>query len=237
MDVGGTRMSKRMNEHFFETRLEASEAAAKRMAELLSNRLDNQAEASIIVSGGTTPGQCLAALAKTPLDWQRVQVALSDERWVPADHEDSNEKLVRESLLVDEAATAQLLPVYAADVSPEQRCEALQNPLPALPFSCSLIGMGADGHFASLFPDAEQLALGLDVECGRLYIPVTTKASPHPRISMTLAGISRSDEIALLFFGEEKLDVYKKALESTNGFPVSRLLRQKRAPVRLFWAP
>jgi len=230
-------MSKQMNEHFFDSRLEASEAAAKRIAELLANRLANQPKASIIVSGGTTPGQCFAALAKTPLDWQRVQVALSDERWVPAHHEDSNEKLVRESLLVDEAATAELLPVYAADVSPEQRCETLQDPLPALPFSCSLIGMGADGHFASLFPDAEQLALGMDVESGRLYIPVTTKASPHPRISMTLAGISRSDEIALLFFGEEKLDVYKKALESTNGSPVSRLLRQKRAPVRLFWAP
>lgn len=230
-------MSKQMNEHFFESRLEASEGAAKRIAELLVNRLENQARASIIVSGGTTPGQCLAALAKTPLDWQRVQVALSDERWVPADHEDSNEKLVRESLLVDEAATAELLPVYAAGVSPEKRCEALENPLPALPFSCALIGMGADGHFASLFPDAEQLESGLDVESSHLYIPVTTKASPHPRISMTLAGISRSDEIALLFFGEEKLDVYKKALESTNGFPVSRLLRQKRAPVRLFWAP
>jgi len=230
-------MSNQMQEHFFETRLEASVAAAKRIAELLAHRLENQARASIIVSGGTTPGQCLAALAKTPLDWQRVQVAMSDERWVPADHEDSNEKLVRESLLIYEAATAELLPVYAAGVSPEQRCEALQNPLPVLPFACSLIGMGADGHFASLFPDAEQLALGLDVECGRLYIPVTTGASPHPRISMTLAGISRSDEIALLFFGEEKLDVYKKALESTNGFPVSQLIRQKRAPVRLFWAP
>ena len=226
-----------MNEHFFETRLEASQAAAKRIAELLANRLASQAKASIVVSGGTTPGQCLAALAKTPLDWQRVQVALSDERWVPADHEDSNEKLVRETLLVDEAATAELLPVYAADVSPEERCEALQKPLPELPFSCSLVGMGADGHFASLFPDAEQLELGMDVESGRLYIPVTTAASPHPRISMTLAGISRSDEIALLFFGEEKLDVYKKAVASANGLPVSRLLRQKRAPVRLFWAP
>ena len=226
-----------MKEHFFETRLEASEAAAKRIAELLRHRLDNQAKASIVVSGGTTPGQCLAALAKTPLDWQRVQIALSDERWVPADHEDSNEKLVRETLLVDEAATAQVLPVHAAGVSPEERCEALQNPLPTLPFSCSLIGMGTDGHFASLFPDAEQLELGMDVESGRLYIPVTTQASPHPRVSMTLAGISRSDEIALLFFGEEKLDVYKKAVESANGLPVSRLLRQKRAPVRLFWAP
>ena len=156
---------------------------------------------------------------------------------MPPDHEDSNEKLVRESLLVDEAASATLLPVYADGVSPEERCEVLQNPLPALPFACSLIGIGTDGHFASLFPDAEQLALGLDVECGRLYIPVTTAASPHVRISMTLAGISRSDEIVLLFFGDEKLEVYKQAIAASNGFPLSRLLRQKRAPVRLFWAP
>ncbi|MGB5492270.1 MAG: 6-phosphogluconolactonase [Woeseiaceae bacterium] len=226
-----------MTEHLFETRQQASEAAAERIAELLVTRLESQAEASIVVSGGTTPRQCMSALAKTPLDWQRVQVALSDERWVAADHEDSNERLVREALLVDEAAAAKLLPVFADDVSPEERCEALQNPLPVLPFACSLIGMGADGHFASLFPDADQLTQGLDVEGGRLYIPVTTAASPHPRISMTLAGISRSDEIALLFFGEEKLAVYRQALELANGYPVSRLLRQKRAPVRLFWAP
>ncbi|MGB5626164.1 MAG: 6-phosphogluconolactonase [Woeseiaceae bacterium] len=226
-----------MTEHFFDTRLEASTAAAERMAELLAKRLDNQSQASIIVSGGTSPRDCMAALARTPLDWQRVQVALSDERWVPPDHEDSNEKLVRESLLVDEAASAQLLPVYADGVSPEERCEILQNPLPVLPFACSLIGIGTDGHFASLFPDAEQLALGLDVECGRLYISVTTAASPYVRISMTLAGISRSDEIVLLFFGDEKLEVYKQAVASSNGDPLSRLLRQKRAPVRLFWAP
>ena len=226
-----------MTEHFLDTRLEASTAAAERMAELLANRLDNQSQASIIVSGGTSPRDCMAALAKAPLDWQRVQIALSDERWVPPDHEDSNEKLVRESLLVDEAASATLLPVYADGVSPEERCESLQNLLPVLPFACSLIGIGTDGHFASLFPDAEQLALGLDVECGRLYIPVTTAASPHVRISMTLAGISRSDEIVLLFFGDEKLDVYKQAVASSNGGPLSRLLRQKRAPVKLFWAP
>jgi 6-phosphogluconolactonase len=225
-----------MTEHFFDTRLEASTAAAERMAELLAKRLDNQSQASIIVSGGTSPRDCMAALARKPLDWQRVQVALSDERWVPPDHEDSNEKLVREFLLVDAAASAQLLPVYADGVSPEERCEILQNPLPVLPFACSLIGIGTDGHFASLFPDAEQLALGLDVECGRLYIPVTTAASPYVRISMTLAGISRSDEIVLLFFGDEKLEVYRRAVASSNGDPLSRLLRQKRAPVRLYWA-
>lgn len=226
-----------MTEHFSETRFEASTAAADRITELLAKRLDHNGNASIVVSGGTSPRQCMAALANAPLDWQRVQVALSDERWVPPDHDDSNEKLVRESLLTGPAAAATLLPVYAEGVSPEERCEQLQDLLPVLPFSCSLIGIGTDGHLASLFPDAEQLELGLDVESGRLYVPVTTAASPHPRISMTLAGISRSDEIALLFFGEEKLEVYRQAKASPDAYPLSRLLRQKRAPVRLFWAP
>ena len=66
-------------------------AAAKRMAELLSRRLDNNDEASLVVSGGTSPGQCFAALAATELEWQRVQVALSDERWVSPEHDDSND--------------------------------------------------------------------------------------------------------------------------------------------------
>lgn len=226
-----------MTEHHFKTRLEASTAAADRMAELLAYRLDNQSKASIIVSGGTSPRDCMMALAKAPLDWPRVQIALSDERWVPPDHEDSNERLVRESLLVGPAASAQILPVYAEGVTPQQRCDTLQDPLPTLPFACSLIGIGTDGHFASLFPDAEQLALGLDVESGRLYIPVTTAASTYARISMTLAGISRSDEVVLLFFGDDKLAIYEQAKADAEAYPLSRLLRQKRAPIRLFWAP
>jgi len=226
-----------MTEHRFETRDEASSAAAARIAGLLAHRLDHQARASLVISGGSSPLQCFHALAGTPLDWDRVDVLLSDERWVPPDHADSNEKLAREALLVDEASAAELQAVYAEGVSPQQRCDDLQDPLPVLPFSCSLIGMGTDGHFASLFPDAEDLDFGLDVESGLLYIPVATAASPHPRISMTLGGISRSDEIVLLFFGEEKLAVYEQARAQTNGYPVSRLLRQKRAPVRVFWAP
>lgn len=226
-----------MNEHYFDTRLEASNAAAERIAERLADRLEGNRRASVIVSGGTSPQQCMAALAKTPLDWARVQVVLSDERWVPPEHADSNEKMVRESLLVDKAATATLLPIYAEDVSPAERCDELQDPLPELPFSCSLIGIGEDGHFASLFPDADELELGLDVESGRLYVPIVTAASPHLRISMTLAGISRSDEIVLLFFGEEKLDVFEQAKALAEKYPLSRLLRQKRAPVSVFWAP
>ena len=226
-----------MTDHRFATRQAASEAAADRIAELLKNRLAHHPLASAVVCGGTTPAGCFEALSQYPLDWDRVRFSLSDERWVPSDHEDSNEKLIRDSLLVGKAAVAELAPVYVADASREERCEELQDPLPVLPFSFSLIGMGADGHFASLFPDAENLDVGLAADSGRLYVPVDTAASEHPRVSMTLAGISRADEIVLLFFGDEKLEVYERAVEESNGYPVSRLLRQKRAPVRLFWAP
>ena len=223
----------------FDTREAASIAAAERIHAALTKRLALQKGASLVVSGGTTPGRCLEELAHSDADWDRVHVVLSDERWVPSDDDSSNEKLVRESLMVNGAAAARLQPAYSADEGVADRCASLDAEIRALPFpfACSLLGMGADGHFASLFPDAENLQEGLDVEGTRLGIPVSTDASPHPRISLTLAALSRSDEIVLLFFGDDKLAVYEEAKEQSNGYPVSRLLRQKRAPVRVYWAP
>lgn len=226
-------------DHIFETREQAAIAAARRIGEALLRRLDGQGEASLVVSGGTSPAGVFAELAKTTLNWPGVHVILSDERWVPPEHEDSNEKLVRETLLAGEAQDASLLPVYRPDVTIEERCseiseELLQAPFP---FACALLGMGEDGHFASLFPDAENLQEGLDVDSRQLCIPVQTAASPHPRVSLTLSALSRSDEIVLLIFGDAKRDVYEAARTSTNGTPVSHLLRQKRAPVHVYWAP
>ena len=226
-------------DHIFETREAASIAAAQQIVEALLRRLDGQGEASLVVSGGTSPAAVFAELAKTTLPWSDVHVILSDERWVPPEHEDSNEKLVRETLLAGEAQDAGLLPVYRPDVTIEDRCseineELLQAPFP---FACVLLGMGEDGHVASLFPDAENLQDGLDVDSRQLCIPVQTAASPHPRVSLTLSALSRSDEIVLLIFGDAKRDVYETAKTSTNGTPVSHLLRQKRAPVHVYWAP
>ena len=100
-----------------------------------------------------------------------------------------------------------------------------------------MLGMGADGHFASLFPDADNLATGLDVDAPVACIPVRTEASPYDRISLTLSALSRSDEVVLLFFGDDKREVYERAKDVGNGYPVSRLLVQKRAPVHVYWAP
>lgn len=226
-------------EEYFETREAASIAAAERIHAALLNRLSRQQAASLVVSGGTTPGRCLAELASTDTDWDRVHVLLSDERWVPASDVNSNEKMVRETLMVNGAAAARLQSAYSAEQSVDDRCASLDAEIRALPFpfACALLGMGADGHFASLFPNSDNLNDGLDMDGSKLCIPVSTDTSPHPRISLTLAALSRSDEIVLLFFGDDKLAIYEDAKQQSNGYPVSRLLRQKRAPVYVYWAP
>lgn len=226
-------------EHYFDSREEASRAAAEHIAEALNRRLDQQKAASLVVSGGTSPIQCFETLAHMDIDWPRVGIVPSDDRWVPSEHEDSNEKLVRSKLLVNGAANADILPFYSENMTVEERAAALDQEIRFVPFpfACSLLGMGEDGHFASLFPDAENLDEGLDLESGTLCLPVETKASPYPRISLTLAALSRSDEIVLLIFGDEKRKVYEKAKAGNARYPVTRLLRQKRAPVNVYWAP
>ena len=222
----------------FESRDAASAAAAEKIVADLERRLESQRRASIVVSGGTTPLACFAELAKADLEWARVNVLLSDERWVPADDEASNERLLRNQLLVGPAAAAHFVPMYVEGKSIEARIAELDDEgVRLLPFACALVGMGTDGHFASLFPDIENLELGLDVESRQFSIPVSTAASPHERLSLTLAALSRSDEIVLLIFGEEKRRVLERARSAPDVLPVSAMLWQKRAPVRVYWAP
>lgn len=226
-------------EYQFKTRQQASRAAAERITELLERRLAADKSAALVVSGGTTPAECFSCLADTPLDWPRVHVVMSDERWVAGDDDASNQKMIGEHLLTGQAAAAQLLPVFDACTSIAQRCEALNHEVAQLPspFACCLLGMGEDGHFASLFPDAANLAEGLDLHNTSAWMPVATAASPLMRVSMTLAALLRSDEIIVLAFGETKQAVLAAAREATDQYPVSHLLAQEKTPVRIFWAP
>ena len=229
-------MTETVAEYLFDTREDASAAVAARVAALCVQSIDNEGEARIVVSGGSTPARCFELLSGTDLDWQRVQVMLSDERWVPADNESSNERLLRDKLLVGRAGAAELLSLYRPDQGIDERATALQAAIPADGFTCSLLGMGTDGHFASLFPGAPTLEKGLDPDGDSFYLPVTTEASPHPRLSMTLSALLRSDEIQLLFFGDDKMSVYRNALSADSELPVAHLLRQTRTPVSVYWS-
>ncbi len=221
----------------YPSRESAAEAAADLLAAALERRLSAGDEASLVVAGGSTPGPTLLTLGNRKLAWERVHVLPSDERWVSDAHDDSNAAMIRSTLLAA-APDAQLKSLYADQVLPDEHVDTLETELRLLPFpfAGALLGMGEDGHFASLFPDADSLDVGLDVDVDRLAIAVRTAASPHPRISLTLAALSRSDVVVLLIFGATKLDVVKTALEQPERYPVGALLRQKRAPVSIIWA-
>ena len=226
-----------LTEYKFDTREAASAAIAARMAGLVSAQLGRDAAAHFVVGGGTTPERSFDLLSEYELDWDKVQVALSDERWVPNDHDDSNERLVRESMLKDAASAGHILPIFKTGLSADERSEELQSRKPENGFACAMVGMGIDGHFASLFPDADCLSEGLQLNNSRFYMPVRTNASPHPRISMTLSALLASDEVLLFFFGEEKLAVYDNAHTVDKTYPITALVEQDKTPVSLYWAP
>ena len=122
----------------------------------LSMALNSAGRASFSVPGGTTPGPVFDILCGLPLDWANVAVFLNDERWVDENSPRSNTRLLRERLLTDRAAVANLIPLYRDEPDPETALAALAEGIaPHLPITVLLLGMGADMHTATLFPGAE----------------------------------------------------------------------------------
>jgi 6-phosphogluconolactonase len=213
--------------------------AADLIGRALADRLQAAGQARFVATGGSTPVHTYGQLGRRNLDWRNVHITLSDERWVDPASSDSNERMLRESLLQGPAAAAQLTPLWSAAPTPEAAAERAESAVePLLPFDVVLLGMGEDGHFASLFSGSPALAEGLDPESPRLCIgvPAAEPAPPQPRISLTLRALLASRLIVLLTSGAAKRRVLQSALEGAH-LPVRSLLLQDRTPVRALWAP
>jgi 6-phosphogluconolactonase len=225
----------------FESRSAASLGAADLLASLLGNKLDEDplARTSLVVSGGSTPGHCFAHLSTKPLEWSRVTIVPSDERWVPASDPDSNEGLIRRQLLQGQAGQANVLSLFREGIKAEQAPPVIEQDLRALqrPFSVSLLGMGEDGHFASMFPDFAGLPLALDPDGKAQCVMVQTDGSPYQRISLTLSALLDSVSIVLLIFGERKRTVFESANAGGSGYPVESLLHHTVCPLTVIWSP
>jgi 6-phosphogluconolactonase len=228
-----------VTEWFFDSRLLASTEAASRITLELKTDLDSKASSVLIVSGGSSPKECFNLLADTELDWDRVQLVMSDERYVPADHIESNEGMIRRELLVGHAASASIVSMFQQGISVTDYCKRLDHDLGKLsrPYAAAVLGMGEDGHFASLFPDFDRLEEGLNLKNKQVCLPVQTAASPYPRITMTLSALLESRAVLLLFFGDEKRKVYEQSKQIGSKYPLAALLQQNKTPVHTFWAP
>ena len=224
----------------FADRATLAAALAETVATRLKSAIGEGGEASIAVSGGSTPERFLNVLSQTDLDWGNVSVTLIDERWVPSAHARSNARLVAGSLLKNRAAAARFVPLYRDAVCPEDGISSILAALTTMPmpFDAVVLGMGADGHTASFFPGGDHLAEALDPDNPALMTAITARGAGEPRMTFTLAPILASGLIVLHIEGEEKKTVLGQALADgpVEDMPVRAVLRSGR-PVTVFWAP
>lgn len=218
------------------------DAAVGVIAAALTNAVLERGRATAALSGGSTPGDIYRLLARQALPWRRITATLTDERWVDASSPDSNARLLRETLLQNKAARAALLPLKPGDAgTPEDAAAETARALaPHLPLDAVLLGMGADGHVASLFPGSPALAAGSAPDAAScIAVPAGRPAPPQPRLSLSLPVLLEARRLLLVIRGPEKLDLLQEAAstEESGVLPVSMLLRQAPTPVRVLWAP
>lgn len=181
----------------------------------LGAALRQQPRATLIVPGGTTPGPVFDDLCAVDLDWDRVDLILTDERWVPEDDAASNAALVRARLLVNKAAGARFLPYHRAGQSPEQAVPGLEDQIvPLLPASVCLLGMGEDMHTASLFPRGDALRLALDPQAPTL-VAMRAPGLAQPRVTLSAQALAASLSLHIVIIGAQK----RAALERAQGLP------------------
>jgi len=194
------------------------------------------ARATLAVSGGTSPRPLFEALASEPLDWARVDVTLVDDRWVPDTDAASNAKLVRETLLTHSASAARFAPLVDVSVSIEARIAALNADASyALP-NVAVLGMGEDGHTASIFADAPEHEWAHALQTSERYVAVHPGAAPHARVSLSMSALKRIDKLFLLISGERKLDVLKAAASAPQENAISKLANDKGVRLDVYWS-
>ncbi|CAN7174379.1 6-phosphogluconolactonase [Phenylobacterium sp. LjRoot164] len=220
----------------YATSAELAAAAAAATTQALEAALAERGAASLVGTGGRSPAPVYDLLAQAELDWSRIAVTLSDDRFVSAESPDSNERLVRERLLTGSAAAARFVPISTAADSVEAAAGKVEADVRAMaPYDVMLLGMGEDGHVASLIPGSPVLDLGMDPRGPRfcLGIPAGVGSPPIARVTMTMPALLQARLILVLISGAKKRDIVEKG----NGLPVHALLRQAKAPVRVLWTP
>ncbi|KTD05913.1 6-phosphogluconolactonase [Legionella gratiana] len=225
----------KMQLHSFSEAHLLTEDLAEQLKQILCNAIAQRGHAYMVVSGGKTPIDLFKTLAKMDLPWSKVTLTLADERCVPLNNSDRNERLVRHYLLQHEAAAACFLSLYNEGCSVEETANIIAS-LPT--FDAVVLGMGEDGHTASLFPCANELALGLDDNAAAV-VQITPKKAPHHRVSLSKRRLLNSRMIFFHLVGHKKLAVLHQAMAQHDPtvMPVSAFLNNLDAHVQVMYAP
>ncbi|GAB3626234.1 6-phosphogluconolactonase [Pandoraea terrae] len=217
----------------FATRSEQSAALADAVAAALDDALDRVPRPLLAVSGGTSPRAFLARLGMLPLAWEQVDITLADDRWLPPDHADSNARLVAETLLAG-AATARWLPLVDMAAKPKVHVRMLNDTWTHGAPSVCVLGMGEDGHTASLFADAPQWP-HVNTTDDR-FVLVQPAQAPYLRVSWSLAGLREAGRCFLQIQGVAKRAVFEAAQSADQDNAISRLIHSEGVTLDVFWS-
>jgi|HigsolmetaAR202D_1030399.scaffolds.fasta_scaffold00175_44 6-phosphogluconolactonase len=231
----------RVRLHCYESQTQWAWGAAVAISSALSRALQERPRARLLLSGGSTPAPVYTALSKAPLDWERVDVALVDERWLLPDDPDSNARLVRETLLQNRAANARLETLTRPGRSIEEAVNAANLHARNAP-DVVVLGMGEDGHTASLFPRMQGLDKAL--ESPLPYVAVDATGCPGAgrlprRISLTPAGLAPAHTRLMLIRGESKRRLLDRVLAGNDPheYPARIAFTTPGAGLDIHWCP
>lgn len=209
---------------------EQADRLAASVAEELKSAIQSKGRALMAVAGGTTPAPFFERLSRIDLDWTKVIVTTTDERVVPSDTSRSNALLVRDNLMVNNAAGAKFLPLYDDEPSAESAAEnASSNLLDLLPLDVCVLGMGADMHTASLFPGTPGLEEAISPDCPDLVLSLIPPTADEPRLTLTLPVLLGASHLHILIIGSDKLDALNKAqtINSVLEAPITSIFPHK----------
>ena len=215
-------------------------ALATEVATRLTQGIAQRGKGYLVVSGGSTPLQLFSLLSQTEIDWGKVVVLLADERWVDAQHDDSNERMVRTTLLTNRAAAAEFISLVGEFDSADGNVSSISQALQDMPrFDVVILGMGEDAHTASLFPCSEEIAEGLKTGQGALITRPTT--APHQRISLSRQRLQNTEYGVVHIVGDTKRSVAVQAARCGDElvYPISAFIGDDTGAVGfdVWWAP
>lgn len=209
------------------------EMTADYLAAIIEAAIAKKGHCHCALSGGSSPKAMLSALARKQLPWHQVTVLLVDERW-SNDPSQQNITMMRAFANETGAESVHLLSLltesdYASNLD---HCETVAQNLPEH-LDLIVLGMGLDGHTASLFPDAPEFHEAMTSK--RRYVEVTPAAAPHRRISMSFNWIAKADTLALYIPGRDKLDCFNQIVDSgESDSPIRELVLQVPEKLTVF---
>ncbi|GJM08207.1 MAG: 6-phosphogluconolactonase [Lysobacteraceae bacterium] len=211
---------------------------SRHLVDSINRQLAHQPTASMIVPGGSSPQPVLAHLALQTLPYSRLELTLSDERCVDSRDRMSNEAMLRKTFLHGPASATHFIALYNSRMSPQQSIEQTEGKLASLhwPVAATLLGIGTDGHTASLFasdPNIDSL-----FETGQRLAVALPRTQPTARITLTPTALLNTEVLIFLGFGKEKRAVFEQLLNDTHPhLPAARLISMCAVPVYFYWAP